>query len=82
MTYHTVGYTGWDEVGRMLFMADYLEPGRKFKRKRRAALAARVPDDPAGVLAHVVRMRLKWALKHRHPILPEGVEFWNDVLAS
>lgn len=82
MTYHSVGYVGWDEVGRMLFMADCLEPGRKFRRQRRAALAAQVPDDPAGVLAHVVRMRLKWALKHRHPILPEGAEFWNDVLSS
>ena len=82
MTYHSVGYSGWDEVGRMLFLADYLEPGRKFKRKRRAVLAARVPDDPVGVLARVVRMRLKWALEHRHPILPEGAEFWNDVISS
>src|SRR5919197_6218073 len=39
--YHTVGYAGWDDVGRMLYLADYLEPGRDFDRAGRAALARR-----------------------------------------
>ena len=44
------GYAGWDMVGRMLYCADYLEPGRAFKREWRAELARRFPDDPVGVL--------------------------------
>ena len=28
--YHTVGHARWDRIGRALYMADYLEPGRKF----------------------------------------------------
>ena len=28
--YHTVGYVGWDDVGRMLYLADFLDPGRTF----------------------------------------------------
>ena len=26
--YHTIGSSDWDEVGRMLYLADFLEPGR------------------------------------------------------
>ena len=80
--YHSVGYAGWDQVGRMLFMADYLEPGRKSKQNQRAVLAARVPQDPHGVLVRIVRKRLGWVLKHGRPVLPEGAEFWNDVARS
>src|SRR5918996_1420955 len=43
LRYHTVGYAGWDDVGRMLYLADYLEPGREFDRVGRAAMARRVP---------------------------------------
>ena len=44
------GRTGtWS--GRVLYCADYLEPGRAFRREWRAALADRFPDDPAGVLS-------------------------------
>src|SRR5690242_16469012 len=28
--YHTLGYAAWDDVGRMLYLADFLEPGRRF----------------------------------------------------
>src|SRR2546427_146220 len=40
--YHTVGYVHWDDVGRMLYLADFLEPGRPLDATDRAALAARV----------------------------------------
>ena len=35
--YHSVGYAGWDMVGRVLYCADYLEPGRAFRRDWRAS---------------------------------------------
>src|SRR4029079_8937563 len=31
--YHTVGSPDWRRTGRALYMADYLEPGRKFSRE-------------------------------------------------
>src|SRR5205807_8229864 len=43
--YHTVGYLHWDDVGRMLYLADFLEPGRLLDPADRAALAARVPRE-------------------------------------
>ena len=49
--YHSVGFAGWDMVGRVLYCADYLEPGREFDREWRAALAARFPEDsPRGAV--------------------------------
>src|SRR3954454_19055684 len=38
--YHTVGFLDWDRTGRALYMADFLEPGRKFSQRDRAFLAA------------------------------------------
>src|SRR5438132_5897182 len=43
--YHSIGYASWENVGKMLYLADYLEPGRPFDQPRRAALAARVPAE-------------------------------------
>lgn len=80
--FHSVGYAGWDEVGRMLYLADYLEPGRSFEREARTALAARVPQDPRAVLREVARRRLIWLLGDGAPLLPETVGFWNALWAS
>src|SRR5437879_5852517 len=55
--YHSLGSARWDDVGRMLYLADYLEPGRGFDRAERAALAARIPGERHAVLVEVVRRR-------------------------
>lgn len=80
--YHSVGYAGWDDAGRMLYLADYLEPGRSFKRRERAGLAARVPRKPRSVLKRLVRKRIAKSLKSKCPILPEEADFWNSLVAS
>jgi 2-amino-4-hydroxy-6-hydroxymethyldihydropteridine diphosphokinase len=82
LRYHSVGYVGWDDVGRMLYMADYLEPGRSFQQKKRAALAARVPRKPKAVLKHIVRKRRAKSLKTKWRIVPEESEFWNHLVGS
>jgi 2-amino-4-hydroxy-6-hydroxymethyldihydropteridine diphosphokinase len=78
--YHSVGYVGWDDVGRMLYMADYLEPGRSFKRNKRARLAARVPRKPKAVLKRIVRQRQRKSLETKWRIVPEESEFWNRLV--
>lgn len=80
--YHSIGYAGWDDTGRMLYLADYLDPGRPFEREQRGALAARVPSDAPGVLRQVVRDRLRWVLESGRPLLRETVEFWNALSRS
>ena len=77
--YHSIGYKRWGQLGRMLYLADYLEPGRKFKRAERAELAARVPTDPQKVLLQVARSRLIRALEAGYRLPVEGIEFWNGI---
>ncbi len=77
--YHSVGFAGWDEAGRMLYLADHLEPGRRHDRDTLDALAARVPADPGAVLAAVAARRLSWLVHEGRPIRKETWEFWNTL---
>ena len=77
--YHTVGYLHWDRTGHALYMADFLDPGRKFSRRDRSFLAAQVPGDFSGVFRQVVRARLEWSLHEGHSLFPETVALWNAV---
>lgn len=77
--WHTIGSDAWGRTGRALYMADYLEPGRKFSRADRAYLAAQVPRDFDGTFRQVVRHRLEWALREGHELYPPAVAMWNGV---
>lgn len=77
--YHTVGHAGWDRTGRALYMADYLEPGRKFLAEDRGFLASQVPVNFDGVFRQVVRFRLDWSVREGNHIFPETVELWNSL---
>ena len=77
--WHTVGSPGWSRTGRALFMADFLEPGRKFMIDERAFLAAQLPTDFAAVFRQVVRVRLEWTLREGKGIFPQTVELWNSI---
>lgn len=78
--YHSLGYAGWDGVGRMLYLADYLEPGRVYERQKLDALAARIPADAAAVLREVAAMRIGWRLREGGTIAKETWEFWNGLV--
>ena len=75
--YHSVGLAEWDMVGRVLYCADYLEPGREHGREERAALVRRFPGDPSGVLREVARQRLLHAVHAGWPLPDPTVRFWN-----
>lgn len=77
--WHTVGSAEWKRLGRALFMADFLEPGRRFARADRAYLASKVATDFDGTFRQVVRMRIEHALREGHTLFPETVSLWNLV---
>jgi HD superfamily phosphohydrolase YqeK len=77
--YHSLGYAGWDRVGRVLYCADFLEPGRSFDRLGRAALANRFPVDPDGVLYEVARRRLAYSIEFGWSIPEPTYRFWNSL---
>lgn len=77
--FHTVGSPSWGRVGKALYMADFLEPGRKFARADRHFLATQVPAAFDGVFRQVVRMRLEWTVREGNVIFPETVALWNSL---
>jgi len=80
--YHSLGYSGWDEVGRFLFLADYLEPGRVHDRALLDDLAGRAPREPELALLDVTAHRIRWLLGACRPVLRETWEFWNSLAAT
>lgn len=77
--YHTLGYARWDDVGRMLYLADYLDPGRPDDARERHALARQVPRERDRVLREVAARRIGWALRAGRPLHPLTVAFWNSL---
>jgi HD superfamily phosphohydrolase YqeK len=80
--YHSLGLAEWDMVGRVLYCADYLEPGREFLRDERADLAARLPTDMSGVLREVARARIAHSIRSSWTLPEPTVRFWNSLVAS
>jgi HD superfamily phosphohydrolase YqeK len=77
--YHSLGFAEWDMAGRVLYCADFLEPGRSFDRVGRAALATRFPADPGGVLYEVARRRVAYAIEFGWTIPEPTFRFWNSL---
>jgi HD superfamily phosphohydrolase YqeK len=80
--YHSLGLAEWDMVGRILYCADYLDPGRPFDREQRAQLAERLPADPGAVLREVARARLLHIVRSGWPVLDPTHRFWNTLVAT
>jgi HD superfamily phosphohydrolase YqeK len=80
IAYHPLGHPRLDALGRMLYLADYLEPGRTFLVVERAAQRARMPAAAADILVEVVRARLTHLLMRGGSIRPETLEFWNTIV--
>jgi len=77
--WHTTGSIAWGPLGRALYMADFLEPGRPFMQADRAFLAHLVPVQFDAVFRQVVRLRLEWALREGKGFAPETVALWDAV---
>lgn len=80
--YHSVGLAEWDMVGRVLYCADFLEPGRRFDREERAELAARFPEAPARVLMEVARRRVLYVVRSGWTLPEPTIRFWNSLADS
>jgi HD superfamily phosphohydrolase YqeK len=80
VAYHTLGHPGLDRLGRALYLADFLEPGRAFLPAWRAVLRARMPESMDRVLLDVVAARIEHLIATRRSIRPESLAFWNAVV--
>jgi HD superfamily phosphohydrolase YqeK len=63
----------------MLYLADFLEPGRRHPDPRRAAQARRAGREPGAMLREIARERIGYGLSKNWPLLAETVAFWNAL---
>lgn len=82
ITFHTVGHPDLDLLGCCLYLADFLEPGRKFGAEWRAALREQMPRAHERVLRDVAAARIGHLIEKRSPLRPETVQFWNVLVGS
>ena len=80
--YHTLGHARLDRLGRALYLADFLEPGRDFAVEWRARLAERMPRELDEVLLEVLGARIQHLVAARKPIRPETAAFWSAAVGG
>ncbi len=77
--FHTVGRASWARTGKALYLADFLEPGRKFLVAERAFVARQVPLDFDAAFRKGVRLRIEHSLSEGGALFPETVALWNAI---
>jgi 2-amino-4-hydroxy-6-hydroxymethyldihydropteridine diphosphokinase len=82
VAFHTLGDASFDMLGRALYAADFLEPGRSFNPGLRAVLRARMPDAIEDVVRIIVRSRIVHLMESGHGIHPRTIGFWNTLAAE
>jgi HD superfamily phosphohydrolase YqeK len=79
VAYHTLGHVGFGQLGRLLYVADFLEPGRDLLNDWRASLREKMPDQTTVVLRSVVAARIAHLVDEGRRLRPETVAFWNSL---
>jgi HD superfamily phosphohydrolase YqeK len=79
VAWHTLGCARFGTLGRALYLADFLDPGRTFLDEWRAALRARMPAELDDVLVEVAASRLRHLIASGCRIRPETHAFWNAI---
>ena len=82
VAYHTVGDPAFRVLGRALYAADFLEPGRTFRAEWRADLRERMPADLDDVVFAIVRARIANLVERCAPMLPQTIRFWNALVSE
>ena len=80
IAYHSVGHKCLNRLGRALYSADFLEPGRKFRVKWCESLRARMPGELNEVTTEIVADRISYTIKHGLELYSESVGFWNALV--
>ncbi|HUG38970.1 MAG TPA: HD domain-containing protein [Longimicrobiales bacterium] len=82
IAYHTLGHPAFDRLGRALYLADYLDPGREDMPAGTDALRARCPAEMDHVIRDVASVRIARLLESKKPLRAETVAFWNAVVGN
>lgn len=81
VSFHTLGHPELDVLGRSLYSADFLEPGRGYADQV-ADLRRRMPGAPVGVVVEVAGRKVSGLLESGSPLREETVAFWNGLVSE
>lgn len=82
VAFHTTGHPDFTRLGRALYAADFLEPGRAFQAERRAQLRARAPEGLDAVVREVARARIAHLVDRGLPLDPRTAAFWDTLVGE
>lgn len=80
--YHTLGHPRLGALGRALYAADFLEPGRDLRNAWRGELRGRMPGELDAVVKEILRARIHHLMDEGRPVRPETVAFWNTMVTG
>lgn len=80
VAFHTLGHPELRGLGRALVVADYIEPGRKDRKKWKKARRSRMPQEFPLVVREVVRARMQGTLARNRRLHDETVDLWNVLV--
>jgi HD superfamily phosphohydrolase YqeK len=80
--FHTLGSSRWGTLGRALYLADFMEPGRTWDESYTATLRARMPRELDQILTEVVRTRVEHILRNGGVPHPETQAFYEQVVEA
>lgn len=80
VSHHTSGHPELDDLGRALYAADFLEPGRPFLQAWRSDLRARMPRELGSVTKEIAAARIEHVVDRRKPLMEPTVAFWNVLV--
>jgi HD superfamily phosphohydrolase YqeK len=79
--HHPTAHPEWDVVGRILYVADFTEPTRRFAETARTvelrALAGEGAVGLAEAARRILRSRIDWLVAHGSPVHPVTLDAWN-----
>lgn len=77
--YHTLGCARFETLGRALYLADFLEPGRSFSPEWTESLRRRMPREMGAVLREVLDARIGHVEQNGGILHPETKAFHAQV---
>lgn len=78
--YHTSGRVGMSMLEKIIYLADYIEPGRQFPGVEEVRELAK--KDLQLALIRAVQNTISFLMKKNQPVFPDTFHTYNDLIAN
>jgi len=78
--YHPTGHPDFKNVGKILFLADYLDPSRRLKRQKDILNIAK--EDFSNGIVETVKEKINYIILKKCYIHPLTIKFYNKLIEN